>query len=222
MNDAVIIEPTADHRASVIWLHGLGADGHDFEPVVPELGLPEELGIRFIFPHAPLRPVTVNGGMVMRSWYDIKDADLSVQRHRPDFDSSATILENWIRAEITAGIPSDKIITAGFSQGGAIALHCGLGFSQQLAGLLILSSYLPFADVLEQKQAEINKNTPVLMMHGEYDPVIPLEFARQSCAILKQHHYAVEWHDYPIQHGVCAEEIKRAGEWLASRLASEL
>jgi phospholipase/carboxylesterase len=220
MNDAVIIEPSTSHQASVIWLHGLGSDGHDFEPIVPELGLPEELGIRFIFPHAPLRAVTINGGMVMRSWYDIKDADLSVQRHRPDFDESADILESWINGEIASGIPTNKIVVAGFSQGGAIALHCGLQFPRKLAGLLILSSYLPFADILEQKQAEFNRDTSILMMHGEYDPVIPVEYARQSCQTLIDYQYPVKWHDYPMQHAVCAEEIKRTGEWLSSRLGS--
>lgn len=220
MNDAVIIEPSASHRASVIWLHGLGADGHDFEVIVPELRLSEELGIRFIFPHAPERPVTINGGMVMRSWYDIKDPDLSVQRDRQDFDSSAAILEAWINAEIEAGIPADRIIAAGFSQGGAIALHCGLVFPQQLAGLLILSSYLPFADVLEQDQALVNKNTPILMMHGQHDPVIPVGFARQSCKILQHHNYPIEWHDYPMQHGVCIEEIQRISNWLTTRLSN--
>lgn len=220
MNDAVIIEPSVSHRASVIWLHGLGADGHDFEAIVPELGLSEELGIRFIFPHAPERPVTINGGMVMRSWYDIKDPDLSVQRDRQDFDSSGAILEAWIKAEVEAGIPANRIIAAGFSQGGAIALHCGLGFPQQLAGLLILSSYLPFADVLEQEQAKANKDTPILMMHGEFDPVIPVEFARQTCEILKHHDYPIEWHDYRMQHSVCMEEIQRIATWLTTRLSN--
>ncbi len=220
MNDALIIEPTGDHCASVIWLHGLGADGHDFAPIVPQLALPDTLGVRFIFPHAPERPVTINGGMVMRSWYDIKDPDLSVQRDRDDFDNSAAILAAWINNEIEAGIPAGKIVTAGFSQGGAVALHCSLGFSQALAGLLILSSYLPFAEILDQDEATINKNTPVLMMHGEYDPLIPLGFARQSCELLKDHHYAVEWHDFPIQHGVCEQEIKLAGIWLTRILAA--
>ena len=218
MNDAVIIEPTEAHRASIIWLHGLGSDGHDFEPIVPELRLPPGLGVRFIFPNAPMRPVTINGGMVMRSWYDIKDSDLSVARHRPDFDSSAVILENWINGEIESGIPANKIIVAGFSQGGAIALHCGLAFKQKLAGLLILSSYLPFADVLEQDSAQFNKETPILMMHGEYDPVIPVGFAKQSCEVLQNHDYAVEWNHYPMQHAVCAEEIERIGQWLLGQL----
>lgn len=220
MHDAVIVEPSATHRASVIWLHGLGADGHDFETIVPELGLGEELGIRFIFPHAPERPVTINGGMVMRSWYDIKDPDLSVQRDRRDFDSSGAILEAWIMAEIEAGIPANRIIAAGFSQGGAIALHCGLAFPERLAGLLIMSSYLPFADVIEQEQAKVNNDTPILMMHGKFDPVIPIEFARQTCEILKHHDYPIEWHDYPMQHGVCMEEIQRIATWLTMRLGN--
>lgn len=218
MNDAVILQPKSMHRASVIWLHGLGADGNDFAPIVPDLELSDELGIRFIFPHAPKRPVTINGGMVMRSWYDIKDPDLSQQHDREDFDSSAAILESWINAELAAGIPANRIIVAGFSQGGAITLHCGLVFPKQLAGLLVLSSYLPFIDVIEHQQAKENRETPILMMHGEYDPVIPIDFARQSCEILKQHKYSIEWHDYPMQHGVCMEEIRHIGHWLTTTL----
>lgn len=207
MTDAVIIEPSKEHRSSVIWLHGLGADGHDFEPIVPELGLSEELGIRFIFPNAPVRPVTINGGMEMRAWYDIKNPDLSVERDRQDFDNSALILNGYIEAEINKGIAADKIVVAGFSQGGAIALHAGLVYPKTLAGLLILSSYLPFADILDTGDTRHNHETPVLMMHGEYDPVIPLGFAEQSYRLMQEKAYPIKWHSFPMQHGVCAEEI---------------
>jgi phospholipase/carboxylesterase len=218
INEAVILEPAGKHRASVVWLHGLGADGHDFESIVPELGLSDELGIRFIFPHAPKRPVTINGGMIMRSWYDIKNPDLRQQRDRDDFDGSAAILASWINAEIASGIPADKIIVAGFSQGGAITLHCGLSFPLTLAGLLVLSSYLPFADVTEQQASKANKETPILMMHGQHDPVIPIDFARESCALLKSLQYPIEWYDYPMQHGLCLEEIRQISDWLTRTL----
>ena len=218
--DAVILEPGQTHLTSVIWLHGLGADGHDFESIVPELGLSDTLGIRFIFPHAPKRPVTINGGMVMRSWYDIKDPDLSKQRDKEDFDDSANILKYWIDGEIEKGIAAERVIVAGFSQGGAITLHCGLTYPQQLAGLLVLSSYLPFAAVMDEDSASANRQTPIMMMHGEFDPVIPVEFARQSCATLKAHDYPVEWHDYPMQHGLCLEQISHISQWLASNLQS--
>ncbi len=222
MSDAVIIEARGTHRASVIWLHGLGADGNDFAPVVPELGLPAEAGIRFIFPHAPMQAVTINGGMVMRSWYDIKDPDLSKGRERPDFDASAELLKSFIKEELDAGIPASKIVVAGFSQGGAVTLHCGLLYPQQLAGLLVLSSYLPFPKVLDEEEAKVNSTTPILMAHGEHDPVIPISFASQSFEILKEHNYPVEWHSYPMQHGVCLEEIKLIGEWLADRLLTQV
>ena len=218
MNDAVVIEAKENHRASVIWLHGLGADGNDFAPVVPELGIADELGVRYIFPHAPRRAVTVNGGMVMRSWYDIKDPDLSKGRDRKDFDASAKILEQYIEAEIESGIPASKIIVAGFSQGGAITLHCGLAYHRQLAGMLVLSSYLPFAEILDDEHSGINHMTPILMAHGEYDPLIPIDFARQSADTLKQRGYDLAWHSFPMQHGVCIEEIKLIGDWLNKQL----
>ena len=219
LNDhAVILNPSGSHRASIIWLHGLGADGHDFENIVPELGLSEDLGIRFIFPHAPERPVTINGGMVMRAWYDIKDPDLSKQPDKVDFEASASTIGNWIDREIEAGISANQIILAGFSQGGAISLHCGLFYPEQLAGLMILSSYLPFPDVMEQGSASANRETPILMMHGEFDPVIPVSFARQSCKLLMGQQYAVEWHDYPMQHGLCPEQIEHLSFWISTIL----
>jgi len=218
MADAVIIEPRQTHRASIIWLHGLGADGNDFAPIVAELGLGNDAGIRFIFPHAPKIPVTINGGMIMRAWYDIRDPDLGKGRDRSEFDDSARILADWINREIEAGIAPGKIIAAGFSQGGAVALHCGLLFPQRLAGLLILSSYLPFAGVMEEQEAQANRNVPILMMHGEFDPVVPISFAKQSFEALKENHYHVEWHDFPMQHGVCIEEIKHIGDWISTVL----
>ena len=187
---------------------------------MPELGIAEELGVRYVFPHAPKRPVTVNGGMIMRSWYDIKDPDLSKGRERADFDASAKILEQYIEAEIERGIPASKIIIAGFSQGGAITLHCGLLYPQQLAGMLVLSSYLPFAEILDDELSSTNQGTPILMAHGEFDPLIPIDFARQSAETLQQQGYALDWHSYPMQHGVCIEEINLIGSWLNTQLGT--
>ena len=218
MNDALRIEATGTHSASVIWLHGLGADGNDFAPIVPELGLPAESGIRFIFPHAPMQAVTINGGMLMRSWYDIKDPDLSKGRERADFDASGEILKSFIQAELDAGIPANKIVIAGFSQGGAITLHTGLHYPQQLAGLLVLSSYLPFPEVLDEEAAKANSTTPILMAHGEQDPVIPIGFAKQSFETLKERNYPINWQSYAMQHGVCLEEIELIAKWLTQRL----
>ncbi len=163
--DAVIIEPKTEHKASVIWLHGLGADGHDFEPVVPELNLPDDLGVRFIFPNAPVRPVTINAGMAMRAWYDIKTPNLREQEDVESIAQSDALIIQYINAEMEKGIPANKIILAGFSQGGAITLHTGLRFPEKLAGLLALSTYLPLPSQLEKEATEY-KDIPVMMAHG--------------------------------------------------------
>lgn len=211
--DAVIIEPKETHKASVIWLHGLGADGHDFEPIVPELGLSGDLGIRFIFPHAPKRPVTINGGMVMRAWYDVKSPNLREQEDHDAIIESSALVNNYINMEIEAGIASNKIILAGFSQGGAITLHAGLRYGSPLAGILALSSYLPLHDHLEDEASNF-KNVPVMMAHGISDPIIPVDQGRSSCQSLKNLGYTVEWHEYMMQHAVCLEEITAIGTWI--------
>lgn len=217
---AVIIEPDTDHRASVIWLHGLGADGHDFELIVPEMRLPARLGTRFIFPHAPMRPVTINGGMPMRAWYDVKTQDLLREEDEGGIAESTGIINRFIAAEINLGIAAKKIILAGFSQGGAITLHCGLRYPQRLAGLIALSTYLPLPGRLAAEEQKTNgKAVPILMMHGEYDPVIPVQAGLQSRDFLNQSGYNVEWHSYPMQHSVCLEEIQYIGRWLEKVLA---
>jgi len=216
--DAIIIEPKATHKASVVWLHGLGADGHDFEPIVPELGLPDDLGIRFIFPNAPKRPVTINGGMSMRAWYDVKSPNLRDQEDTESIIESSNLINNFINAEIEAGIESNKIILAGFSQGGAITLHAGLRFPSPLAGLLALSCYLPLPDQL-QDEAIADKSMAIMMAHGISDPVIPVDQGRASSETLKEHGYSVEWHEYMMQHAVCLEEITAIGAWLKRLLS---
>jgi len=216
--DAIIIEARDKHKASVIWLHGLGADGHDFEVIAPELGLPNELGIRFIFPNAPIRPVTINGGMRMRAWYDVKSPNLREQEDIESIVESSKLINQYIDAEIESGITTSKIILAGFSQGGAIALHAGLRYSPPLAGLLALSAYLPLPDQLEI-EASSNKDIPIMMAHGEFDPVIPVEQGRSSRQTLKDYGYTVEWYEYTMQHAVCPEEINAIGAWIKQQLA---
>lgn len=216
--DAVIIEPKTEHKATVIWLHGLGADGHDFEPIVPELNLPEELGVRFVFPNAPVRPVTINAGMAMRAWYDVKAPNLREQEDVESIRESDALIIEYIKAEMEKGIPTNKIILAGFSQGGAITLHTGLRFPEALAGLLALSTYLPLPDQIE-KEATANKNIPIMMAHGIADPVIPVDQGRASCQTLKEYGYTVEWNEYMMQHAVCLEEINAIGKWIVKVLS---
>jgi len=214
---AVIIEPQLPATASVIWLHGLGADGHDFEPIVPELGL-GDAPIRFIFPHAPERPVTVNMGTVMRAWYDITAPDLSQGQDEEGTRESETLLQNWIEHEKAAGIPAGRIILAGFSQGGAIVLHTGLRYPERLGGIMALSTYLPLADTVADEKHAANADVPIFMAHGIEDPIIPLAFAEQSRDKLAALGHEVEWHRYPMPHSVCMEEIGAIAEWLRDKL----
>jgi len=218
--EAVIIEPPSVHGASVIWLHGLGADGHDFEPIVPELGLPEDHGIRFIFPHAPVRPVTINAGMAMRAWYDVKSQDLRRQEDAEAIEDSKEIINRFIAAEIRNGIPAHRIILAGFSQGGAITLHSGLRYPERLGGLLALSCYLPLPGRLAAEKSAASLTVPILMLHGVFDPLIPVTTGQQSFELLKHFGYNIEWRTYPMQHSVCMEEVEDIGRWLQSVLAA--
>ena len=211
------IETGPNPRASVIWLHGLGADGNDFAAIVPELDLPP-FAIRFIFPHAPMQPVTINGGMMMRAWYDISDSAIRREDERGVRDSQSRI-EKLLAQEKTRGSSAARIVLAGFSQGGAIALHAGLRHPERLAGIMALSTYLPMADLLAAEAAMINRDVPIFMAHGSADPVIPIERAQRSKALLEQHGYSVDWHGYPMPHSVCAEEISDISTWLKQVLA---
>ncbi len=217
--DAVIVEPGDTHLASIIWLHGLGADGHDFEPIVPELGLAASIGIRFIFPNAPVMPVTVNGGMSMRAWYDVRSANLREFEDETSILASSELVGKYLQHEIDAGIPANKVILAGFSQGGAIALHCGLRFNQSLAGILALSTYLPLAATLEAEANEANKKTSIFMGHGVFDPVITVDQGRDSANTLNSAGYSVDFNEYTMEHAVCLEEIRAIGSWISQRLA---
>jgi len=215
--DALVIEPQQPATAAVIWLHGLGADGHDFEPIVPELGL-GDAPIRFIFPHAPQRPVTINMGYVMRAWYDITAPDLGQGQDEAGTRESERLLQAWIEHEIAQGIPAERIILAGFSQGGAIALHTGLRYRQKLGGIMALSTYLPLADTVADEKHAANADIPIFMAHGSDDPIIPLAFAAQSRDQLVSLGHTVEWHEYPMPHSVCMEEIQAISAWLQQRL----
>jgi len=209
-------------ESSVIWLHGLGADGHDFEPIVPELNLPREPGIRFVFPHAPLRPVTINGGMTMRAWYDIRTFDREGPQDESGIRESATLLERLIEREHQRGTEYERIVLAGFSQGGAIVLHTALRFPQRLAGLMALSTWLPLAQAFREEVAEngnVARDLPIFMAHGSYDPVLPITLGKFSRDALEQAGFRVEWHEYPMAHAVCAEEITAVRRWLTTVLS---
>lgn len=211
----LIIEPGSDASASVIWLHGLGADAHDFEPIVPELGGELRSGVRFVFPFAPHRPVTINGGMVMRAWYDITDTDLARRADEKGVRESADILSALVDAEIQNGVGTERIVLAGFSQGGAIALHTGLRYPRPLAGILALSAYLPLHETSREEASEANRGVPIFMAHGSQDPVIPLSTSESSRDFLTKRGYVVECHTYPMPHSVCAEEVRDIRDWLS-------
>ena len=212
--ETIEIETGKSPAAAVIWLHGLGADGHDFEPVVPELRLPDRLAIRFVFPHAPIRPVTLNQGMRMRAWYDIARLGGGME-DEAGIRASEKLLLDLIRREAGRGIVPSRIVLAGFSQGGAIALQTTLRFPERLAGTLALSTYLPLAAKASVEKTTASAATPIFMAHGSYDPMIALEHAQRSRDALIGLGYGVEWHEYPMPHSVCAEEISDIAAWLS-------
>jgi phospholipase/carboxylesterase len=214
LNLETIEVETAPHpAAAVIWLHGLGADGHDFEPIVPELRLPASKAVRFVFPNAPLRPVTINMGMRMRAWYDIFQLG-GGSEDEAGIRQSQELLDALISGQIKKGIPAHRIVLAGFSQGGAIALQTGLRHAERLAGVMALSSYLPLAQTLEKERAAANNGLPIFMAHGQYDDMIPMARAAQSRDTLRALGYAPEWREYPMPHSVCPEEIADIADFL--------
>ena len=214
MLDAIEITTGPKSRFAVLWLHGLGADGHDFEPIVPELGL--GVPVRFVFPHAPVRPVTINGGMAMRAWYDILGFDRRAREDAAGIRASAAAVTELVDREIERGMSSDRIVLAGFSQGGAIALHTALREPRPVAGVLALSTYLPLAATLASERSAANARLPLFMAHGTDDGVLPLQLAETSRGALEALGYAVEWHAYPMAHSVCMEEVGAIGAWLAA------
>ncbi len=218
----VSVESAANPRFAVIWLHGLGASGHDFEPIVPELKLPDSIAVRFIFPHAPERPVTINSGMVMPAWYDITGLDFDKRADLDSFVSSGELVEAFISDQIAQGISAQNIVIAGFSQGGALALHTGLRYPAQLAGVMALSTYLATGTTLAEEGSDANRETPILYAHGLQDPMIPIAQAIKSCDRLMELGYNVEWHQYMMQHNVSVEEINDISRWLQQRFNSQL
>jgi phospholipase/carboxylesterase len=214
--DAIEIETAKNPSASVIWLHGLGADGNDFAPIVPALGLPKG-AIRFVFPHAPIQPVTINGGMRMRAWYDITDGAIR-REDESGVRASQKLIEALVAREKERGTAAKRLVLAGFSQGGAIALQTGLRHPERIAGVMALSTYLPIAGKFSAEASTANRDVPIYMAHGSYDPIVPLARAEESRALLQSLGYAVQWREYPMPHSVCAEEVAEIGAWLSKVL----
>jgi phospholipase/carboxylesterase len=220
--ETIEIETAPNPAAAVIWMHGLGADGNDFAPIVPELRIAGAPAIRFVFPHAPMMPVTINNGYVMRAWYDVSFGDLEGTTKQADekgVRASQAAIEQLIARETARGIAAEKIVVAGFSQGGAIALQTGLRHADKLAGIMALSTYLPLAQTLAAEAAPANRSIPVFYAHGTHDAVIPMAMAKASRETLQTAGYTVEWHEYPMQHSVCVEEIGDISRWLSRVLA---
>jgi phospholipase/carboxylesterase len=220
--EKVVLDPAATPDAAVIWLHGLGADGFDFVPIVEELRLPPTLAVRFIFPHARPRAVTINNGFVMRAWYDITGLSPGSTEDEAGIRESADIVRQYVEQENARGIGSDRIVIAGFSQGGAIALTAALRHPQRLAGLMALSTYLPLRNALAAEASPANRDLPILMCHGLRDPVVPATLGKASRDLLQSLGYQVEWQGYPMEHQVCMEEVLAMSKWLQARLARNL
>jgi phospholipase/carboxylesterase len=215
---SVEIETASDPTASIIWLHGLGADGNDFVPVVPELKLPPTIAVRFVFPHAPVRKVTINNGAAMRAWYDISSKDLNNRADIAGVRQSQADVEALIAREESRGIAASRIVLAGFSQGGVIALHTALRHAERLAGVIALSTYLVLPDKLPEEAAAANRDLPIFMGHGTADQVVRFEWGDASHRALVANGYRVEWHAYRMEHSVCMEEVQAIGAWLGKTL----
>jgi phospholipase/carboxylesterase len=219
-DDSLVIE-TGVHApdAAVIWLHGLGADGHDFEPIIPELRLDPGINIRFVFPHAPMMPVTINQGFVMRAWFDIRTADIGAEVDEKGILASAKLVNDLIETEIDNGIAPERIMLAGFSQGGAIVLQAGLRYPKRLGGIIALSAFLPLADSLQSEKSDANAALPIFLAHGSEDPVVPVDLGYRAQKVLEREGYEVEWHEYRgMAHSVSEQEIFHLAEWLEQLL----
>ena len=213
-SEAVEVETGRNPNAAVIWLHGLGADGHDFEPVVPQLVQPQERAVRFVFPHAPVRPVTLNNGYAMRAWYDIAALNRAAAEDERGIRASQSTIDALIRRENDRGIASERIVLAGFSQGGAMALFAGTRQAQKLAGIMGLSCYLVLAARLAAERNAVNDATPIFLAHGSQDPVVAPELGAEARRLLQAAGYTVEWHAYSMPHAVCPQEILDIAAWL--------
>lgn len=214
----ITLETGKSPQHSIIWLHGLGADGEDFVPIAKEINLP--VAVRYVFPHAPMRPVTINGGFVMRAWYDIAASNIGAMQDKTGIRASQSEIEKLIAQEKLRGVAAQNIFLAGFSQGGAIVLHTGLRHAEKLGGILALSTYLPLAETLMHEASTAAQHTPIFMAHGRDDPVINYTNGYSSAETLKKHGYLVEWHEYSMPHSVCPEEVRDIADWLARNLGS--
>ena len=215
-------EPSAPAQAAVIWMHGLGATAHDFESIPPELGLPSDLAVRYIFPQAPSIPVTLNNGMIMPAWYDILNLGTGTAGRGQDeagIRRSEAQITALVDREVERGIDPSKIVLAGFSQGGAMALHTGLRYPRPLAGIMVLSAYLLLHEKLEQEASDANRKVSIFQAHGSFDPMVRMEWATQSRGHLEDGGWDVQWHEYPMAHQVCLEEVQAIGRWLGSVLS---
>ncbi len=216
---AVVIEPNAEHKKTIIWLHGLGDSGNGFAPIAPELKLDDALGVKFIFPHAPIRPVTINNGMEMRAWYDIKSLDMGSRADVSGVIESSEQIKTLIETEIANGIDSKNIMLIGFSQGGVIALHLGTRYSKPLAGIVALSTYMCEPDSLGLEKSEENLATPILCCHGQQDEVVPMSLGRMAYTSLQNNGYSVTWKEYIMQHNVCLPEINDIAKFINQSFA---
>ena len=214
----VEVNPTNKAKASVIWLHGLGDSGNGFAPIVPDLKLPDELGVRFIFPHAPTRPITINNGMSMRAWYDITSLDFNNRADSQGVKESSDLVADLIEAEIARGIPADKIVLVGFSQGGVIALNLGTRFEKTLGGIMSLSSYMSEPETLSDEAHSANKNTAIFVAHGTDDGVVPIFMGNAAFKVLESNGYQATWHEYAMQHNVCMQQLNDISHWLQQQL----
>ena len=214
-------ETAPEPAASVVWLHGLGADGYDFDPIVPALRLPGGPEVRYVFPHAPIRPVTINGGVEMRAWYDIVSIQRGSREDEAGIRESGEAVAALIRREAERGIPADRVVLVGFSQGGAIALHAGLRYEEKLAGIIALSTYLPLRAAAAEFHAA-NSATPIFMAHGSLDPVIPAVLGEESARFLSETGYEVQFKSYVMPHSVCPEEVEDIRRWLGRTLRGPL
>lgn len=215
---AVEIAPQGEHKATIIWLHGLGDSGNGFSPIAPELQLDPSLGVKFIFPHAPVRPVTINNGMEMRAWYDIKTLDMGSRADVEGVLESSDSIESIIENEIASGIDSRKIMLIGFSQGGVIALHLGTRYNKPLAGIAALSTYMCEPDSLANQKHAANQNTPILCCHGQQDEVVPMLLGKTAFNVLNSNGYNVSWKEYIMQHNVCMPEIRDIAKFINEQL----
>ena len=214
--ELIEINPAGQAEKCIIWLHGLGADGNDFVPIVPELHLPATMPVRFVFPHAPIMPVTINNGYKMRAWFDIYDISKNAKIDESGIADSVTTVAKLITRETARGIDTSDIILAGFSQGAVIALTTGLCYPQRLGGIIALSGYLPLADKVFARASQVNRDLPIFIAHGTEDPIVPFTHGKGTYMALKREGYPVTWHSYPMPHSVCAPEIKDISQWLQS------